>query len=271
MRWRRCHHCRWMHWRKGSDGQSSGAGGCSGGKSRTEHGAALERHYKFCVAAINLGGWTKRIRYVYEWNMWNMPAWLVLACEVDRLTHEQLTEEEQIWAPPEDSAAVQRPPQGFSSEGRVRRWVAFQNMRGCAVFGLVNRVHSPRRTTTFKRSRVESGRASCLCAPAGTRFDSRESCMVVFHLHNDHAQRNGEPRERLYRSLVECCDGGVRIVAGDLHMAFRGLIRKLPNEALGSTSLRITVNGTYCKTSGSWTPWAYGLPDPCRIQANSSQ
>ena len=139
------------------------------GKSRTGHGTALERHYKFNVAAINLGGWKKRIRYVYQWNMWKMPAWIMLACEVDRITHEQLTEEVQDWVPPQDSTSVQRPPQGFAAEGKVRCWVASMNHRGCTIFGLANRARSLTAYDLFfqKRSRVTAGRASCLRAPAG--------------------------------------------------------------------------------------------------------
>ena len=44
--------------------------------------------------------------------------------------------------PPQDSIAAQRPPQGFSSEGRIRRWVASPNLTGCCVFGLAYRVES---------------------------------------------------------------------------------------------------------------------------------
>ena len=38
-------------------------------------------HQKFRVACINLGGWRKRIKYVYEWNMWNMLADLFFAAK----------------------------------------------------------------------------------------------------------------------------------------------------------------------------------------------
>ena len=70
-------------------------------------------------------------------------------------------------------------------------------------------------------------------------FDSKETRMAVFHLHNDHAQRNGEPRQGLYKSLVECCPGGVRILAGDLDMAFWGLI---PEMAERGVELHLIAN-----------------------------
>ena len=124
-------------------GKASGAGGCAGGEGTAGGSCAGgERHNKFTVAAINLGGWCQRIRYVYEWTMWNMPAWIILACEVDVVTYEQLTQEQSEWIPPESSASVQHPPQGFAAPGMVHRWVSSELHRGCVVFGLANRVAS---------------------------------------------------------------------------------------------------------------------------------
>ena len=51
------------------------------------------RHYKMGVACINLGGSRTRIRYVYQWNMCNMPADLIVCCEVDVVIYEQMTQE----------------------------------------------------------------------------------------------------------------------------------------------------------------------------------
>jgi hypothetical protein len=69
-------------------GAGSGSRGCVGGKGALGEDAPVgNRHYKMRVARINLGGWRKRIRYAYEWNMWNMPADLVLCCEMDVLTY----------------------------------------------------------------------------------------------------------------------------------------------------------------------------------------
>ena len=67
----------------------------------------------------------------------------------------------------------------------------------------------------------EQGNGCARLVPARARwhqyvFDSKESCVLVFHLHNDHAQRNGSPRQGLYKALVDCCAGGVRLVAGDM-------------------------------------------------------
>ena len=190
---------------KGYGDRNKGPGGCAGGKGRAQHSTDEERHYKFCVAAVNLGGWTKRIRFVYEWNMWNMPAWIVLACEVDRITHEQLVEEEQDWIAPDDETAVQRPPQGFSSQGRVRRWVASERVKGLCVFGLAYRVQSLTAYDVFVK---EQGNGFTRLVPVRVRwhqyvFDSKESRMLVFHLHNDHAQRNGAPRQGFYKALVD--------------------------------------------------------------------
>ena len=128
--------------------------GCVGGKGSSEEEAgayARAQHYKCTVAAINLGGWRKRTRYVYEWNTWNMPAWIMLACEVDVVTYEQLTQEMHEWEPPESSASVQHPPQGFAAPGMVHRWVSSELHRGCAVFGLANRVASLKMYNKFER------------------------------------------------------------------------------------------------------------------------
>ena len=110
---------------------------------------------------------------------------------------------------------MQRPPQGFSCEGRVRRWVASKNLKGCCVFGLAYRVHS---LTAYDGYEKEQGNGCTRLLLVRVRwhqyvFDSRESCMVVFHLPNDHAQRNGVPRQNFYKAWVDCCACGVRIVA----------------------------------------------------------
>ena len=145
---------------KGSGEKGDGGGmgsaekGCAGGKGSAEEEAGAyvrERHYKFTVVAINLGGWRKRTRYVYEWNMWNMPAWIILACEVDVVTHEQLTQETSEWTPPVSEASVQLPPQGFASPGMVHRWVSSELHRGCVVFGLAQRVASLKMYNKFEK------------------------------------------------------------------------------------------------------------------------
>ena len=68
-----------------------------------------------------------------RWNMWNMPADLILRCEVDVVTYEQMTQEVQTWNQADSAHDVQLPPQGFSEPGFVHRWVASLLQRGCAV------------------------------------------------------------------------------------------------------------------------------------------
>ena len=69
----------------GGSGQQKGYGAETGSKGyrrgkgkRAQEPLVGTGHQKFRVACINLGGWRKRIKYVYEWNMWNMPADLIL-------------------------------------------------------------------------------------------------------------------------------------------------------------------------------------------------
>jgi hypothetical protein len=108
------------------------------------------------VACINLGGWRKRIKYVYEWNMWNMPADLILCCEVDVVTYEQMTQEVQKWEPPDTPAAVQEPPQGYAEKDYVHRWVA-------SPLHAAHRVQKLTMFDPYESIYKADGVASCLC------------------------------------------------------------------------------------------------------------
>ena len=65
--------------------------------------------------------------------------------------------------PPQDSTGVQRPPQGFSNKGRVRRWVAFPNLKGCYVFVVAGPHQEPDAVPLVLRG-------------AGTRLDAPLAC-----------------------------------------------------------------------------------------------
>ena len=103
-------------------GTDTGSKGNSRGKGKPAE-EVLVGHglQKFRVERVNLGGWRKRIKYVYEWNMWNMPADLILCCEVDVVTYEQMAQEVQKREPADSPEAVQLSPQGFAEEGCVDR------------------------------------------------------------------------------------------------------------------------------------------------------
>jgi len=122
-------------------GADRGYKGCAGGKATLAEEALVgDGHQNIRAACINLGGWRKRIRYVYTWNMWNMPAAIILCCEVDVVTYEQMTQEVQKLEEADSAEVVQLPPQGSAEEGFVHRWVASPLLRGCAVSGLAHRV-----------------------------------------------------------------------------------------------------------------------------------
>ena len=77
-----------------------------------------------------------------------------------------------------------------------------------------------------------------------------EDSMVVFHLHNEHAKVNGEPREGMNNTLAECCAGGVRIMAGDLNMGFWGFIDEM---AARGVEVRLIANhGEWNIYKGIW-------------------
>ena len=100
-------------------GEDAGSQGYIRGKGKPAQEALVGHgHQKYRVACINLGGLKKRIRYVYEWNMWNMLADLILCCEVDEVMYEQMTNKVQKWNPANSPEAVQQPPQGFAEELR---------------------------------------------------------------------------------------------------------------------------------------------------------
>jgi hypothetical protein len=107
----------------GGSGQQKGYGAETGSKGyrrgkgkRAQEPLAGTGHQQFRVACISLGGWRKRIKYVYEWNMWNMPADLILCWEVDEVMYEQRTNKVQKWNPANSPEAVQQPPQGFAEK-----------------------------------------------------------------------------------------------------------------------------------------------------------
>ena len=68
-------------------------------------------------------------------NFWADPQlrWrLILCCEADVVTYEQMTQEVQTWEEADSQEAVQLSPQGFAEEGFVDRWVASPLHGGCA-------------------------------------------------------------------------------------------------------------------------------------------
>ena len=100
-------------------GEDAGSQGYIRGKGKPAQEALVGHgHQKYRVACINLGGLKKRIRYVYEWNMWNMPADLILCWEVDEVMYEQMTNKAKKWNPANSPEAVQHSPQGFAEELR---------------------------------------------------------------------------------------------------------------------------------------------------------
>ena len=114
-------------------------------------------------------------------------------------------------------------------------------MRGLCVFGLAYRIQI---LTAYDVFLSHQGNGCTGLMPVRVRwhklvFDSKESCMVVVHLHNDHAQNNGAPRQGFYKALADCCAGGVRMVAGDMNMAFWGLS---PEVAALGLELRLIAN-----------------------------
>ena len=190
-------------------GEDTGSKGYIRGKGKpAEEPLVGHGHQKYRVACINLGGLKKRIRYVYEWNMWNMPADLILCWEVDEVMYEQMTNKVQKWNPANSPEAVQQPPQGFAEELRSI-WLGTSS--STAIY-----VRQVRKRKKGEWSRVLAVRAKWhhpVC-------DRMEAFVAVFQLHNTHAKVDGEPRRSLYASLAECCAGGCRIIAGDMNMAF---------------------------------------------------
>jgi hypothetical protein len=144
-------------------GEDAGSQGYIRGKGKPAQEALVGHgHQKYRVACINLGGLKKRIRYVYEWNMWNMPADLILCWEVDEVMYEQMTNKVQKWNPANSPEAVQQPPQGFAEEGGVYRWVPSPLHRGCAVFGLAHRVRQLSMYDKYEKEKRVNGVASWL-------------------------------------------------------------------------------------------------------------
>ena len=66
-----------------------------------------------------------------------------------------------------------------------------------------------------------------------------EAFVAVFHSDHTQAKFKGEPLRGRYDSLSEGCAGGCRIIAGDMNMAFWGLIQEMAERGV---ELRLVAN-----------------------------
>ena len=128
-------------------------------------------------------------------NFWADPQlrWrLILCCEVDVATYEQMTQEFQKWEGADSPAGVQLPPQGFAEEGFVDRWVASPLHQSCAVFGLAHRFA---RLTSYGQGGTWRRIVPVKVQWHQPVLDRMDAFVAVFHLHHN---------------LAQCCAGGRR-------------------------------------------------------------
>ena len=125
-------------------------------------------------------------------------------------------------------------PQGYAERDYVHRWVASPLHKGCAIFGLAHRAQKLAMYDLYEKH-LQGGWSRVLLVQVKWHqpvFDRMEAFVAVFHLHNNHAKKDGEPRKGLYDCLAECCAGGCRILAGDMTMALWGLIPELSDRGV---------------------------------------
>ena len=90
---------------------------------------------KWNIALINHGGERRRAGDLYLNDMYTIPAWVILCCEMDEATHASMITEVDIWEPAEHPLHLQDPPQGFHAPDRVLRWRSCGLHSGLTVFG----------------------------------------------------------------------------------------------------------------------------------------
>ena len=57
-------------------------------------------------------------------NIYNVPAWVILCCEMREDLHQRILDPRGEWRPAEYALHLQAPPQGFEADGLVRRWIS---------------------------------------------------------------------------------------------------------------------------------------------------
>ena len=77
---------------------------------------------KWQLAVVNFGAPRHEGEELYTQNIYNVPAWVALCCEMHATAHERILNERDEWRPAESALHLQAPPEGFEPDGLVRRW-----------------------------------------------------------------------------------------------------------------------------------------------------
>ena len=90
---------------------------------------------KFNVAVINHGGTRGRYGDLFIADLYNMPAAIILACEMDDNTHREMLLIMDEWNYAKHPLHLQAPRQGFAEEDRTVRWCSSGLLGELTVFG----------------------------------------------------------------------------------------------------------------------------------------
>ena len=82
--------------------------------------AAMTVGVKWHLAVVNFGAPRHDGEEIYTQNIYNVPAWVVLCCELWPAAHERILNKRDEWRPAESALHLQAPPQGFEPDGLVR-------------------------------------------------------------------------------------------------------------------------------------------------------
>ena len=140
---------------------------------------------KWQLALVNFGAPRHEGEEVYTQNIYNVPAWVVLCCELHDTAHERILSERDEWRPAESSLHIQAPPQGFVAEGLVRRWDTCGVHGGLAVMARSQYVESLTPGTLWVKT---TAKGSSRILPCKVRFrepksTGLETYVAVCHLH----------------------------------------------------------------------------------------
>ena len=223
---------------------------------------------KWQLALVNFGAPRHEGEEVYTQNIYNVPAWVVLCCELHDSAHERILSECDEWRPAESSLHIQAPPQGFVAEGLVRRWDTCGVHGGLAVMARSQYVESLTPGTLWMKT---TAKGSSRILPCKVRFrepksTGLETYVAVCHLHNTHAKISCGSRTAFWEHLTSLCVGGVRFIGGDMNMGLWGVIPELGRRGVELHLCAVHAEWSDAERKWCWDSmgiWAVGpLPNP---------
>jgi len=184
---------------------------------------------KFNVAVINHGGTRGRYGDLFIADLYNMPAAIILACEMDDNTHREMLLIMDEWNYAKHPLHLQAPRQGFAEEDRTVRWCSSGLLGELTVFGRNSDVEQvvPGPLWPDTDDKQKSPLLTARVRFRKSMSTGNEIVVCVGHLHRETAKNNGPKRKAFWDQLAVLCVGGARIVGLDANMAVCGVLEEM--------------------------------------------